>query len=586
MTASHAIDTPELRKARGAFFTPPAVTRFLVDWAVRSPGDRVLEPSCGEAAFLTEASARLQRLGHQGDMSHQLHGVELHAESAATARHLIESTGGRATIRVGDFFGVEPSGDFDAVIGNPPYVRYQDFTGRARSASREAALKAGVRLTALASSWAAFVVSSALFLRRGGRLGLVIPAELLSVNYAAPVRRFLLEEFAELRLVMFEERVFPGVLEEVVLVMADGYRTGSARHATITQVRSADALDASPLGHRWSPMDAAAKWTGSMLRADLHDAYEQVAHSETFAPLQEWGDTTLGAVTGNNAFFCLSPARVAELQLPTHELLPLSPPGSRHLRGLSLTREHLRVLGGSGRPTALFRPSAAPSNAARQYIEAGHQAGVDLAYKCRVRDPWWRVPVVRPADLLLTYMNADTPRITSNRAGAHHLNSVHGVYLADTVKTVGRRLLPLASLNSATLLSAELVGRSYGGGMLKIEPREADSLLVPTPAVVAAADRELTAVRGAVRRALAAGALLRAVSLVDDALRTAGFGVGARELDRLRDARRELHARRVSRGAEPGTREPSAHEPAAHEPGDAESGGAESSGAESGGATT
>lgn len=552
MTTSHSIDTPELRKARGAFFTPPAVTRFLVDWAVRSQGDRVLEPSCGEAAFLTETSTRLQHLGHDGDMSGQLHGVELHADSAATARALVAGTGGRATIRVGDFFDVQPSGDFDAVIGNPPYVRYQDFTGRARSASREAALRAGVRLTALASSWAAFVVSSALFLRRGGRLGLVIPAELLSVNYAAPVRRFLLEEFAELRLVMFEERVFPGVLEEVVLVMADGYKAGSARHATITQVRSADALGESPLGHRWSPMDAAAKWTGSMLRADLHDAYEQVSQSATFARLQEWGDTTLGAVTGNNAYFCLSPARIAELQLPADELLPLSPPGSRHLRGLSLTSEQLRGLGQSGRPTALFRPSAEPSAAARQYIDAGHQAGIDLAYKCRVRAPWWRVPVVPPADLLLTYMNADTPRLTTNRAQAHHLNSVHGVYLAGSVRAVGRRLLPLASLNSATLLSAELVGRSYGGGMLKIEPREADNLLVPAPGVISAADRELTAVRSAVRRALAAGALLRAVSLVDAALHTAGFGVGAPELERLRDARRELHARRVTRGAEPG----------------------------------
>src|SRR5690349_21081750 len=52
---SAAIDTAALRKARGAFFTPEPLARYITDWAVRSTSDRVLEPSCGEAAFLLAA---------------------------------------------------------------------------------------------------------------------------------------------------------------------------------------------------------------------------------------------------------------------------------------------------------------------------------------------------------------------------------------------------------------------------------------------------------------------------------------------------------------------------------------------------
>ena len=96
---------------------------------------------------------------------------------------------------------------------------------------------------------------------------------------------------------------------------------------------------------------------------------------------------------------------------------------------------------------------------------------MDDAYKCRVRLPWWRVPLVKPADLLLTYMNADTPRLCTNRKSVYHLNSVHGVYLRKGLRQLGMDLLPLASLNSMTLLGAETVGRAYGGGMLKLEPR-------------------------------------------------------------------------------------------------------------------
>ncbi|MDP9479947.1 MAG: SAM-dependent methyltransferase [Actinomycetota bacterium] len=59
-------DTPALRKARGAFFTPPELCNFVADWAVRSSSDTVLEPSCGEAAFLLAAGERLRTLGAPG----------------------------------------------------------------------------------------------------------------------------------------------------------------------------------------------------------------------------------------------------------------------------------------------------------------------------------------------------------------------------------------------------------------------------------------------------------------------------------------------------------------------------------------
>jgi len=268
--ASTAVDTAELRKTRGAFFTPEPIARYVAEWAVRSMGDRVLEPSCGEAAFLLAAVDRLAQLpgadpapGTVG----ALDGVELHSGSAAAAERVLRRAGVHARVAVGDFFLVEPTGSYDVVIGNPPYVRYQDFTGEARTRSRAVALRAGVSLTNLASSWAAFRVHSALFLKPGGRMGLVLPGELLSVNYAAEVRAFLLREFARVDLVVLTERVFPGVLEEVVLLLADGYRHGPASHAEIVEARNAADLATAPVGRAWRPGRTQDKWTPSLLPA-------------------------------------------------------------------------------------------------------------------------------------------------------------------------------------------------------------------------------------------------------------------------------------------------------------------------------
>jgi adenine-specific DNA-methyltransferase len=543
-------DTPTLRKARGAFFTPPELAQYVTDWAVRSTSDRVLEPSCGEAAFLLSAVRRLTalRTSTPGPALPRLDGVELHQPSAEQARALLAAAGVDACIQVGDFFEIQPTGAYDAVVGNPPFVRYQDFAKAGRARSREAALRAGVPLNGLASSWAAFTVHATLFLRPGGRLGLVLPAELLSVNYAAPVRRFLLESFERVDLVVFHERVFPEVLEEVVLLLAEGYQQGPSTHCSIYEAHNADDLGAGLSSRRWRPATREGKWTPSLMPADSLEVYASVGNAEHFTVLQTWGETTLGMVTGNNKYFALSPAQAAALTLATTDVLPLSPPGSRHLRTLSLSHQALKDLGTSGSATLLFRPPAVPSAAAREYVRLGESLGIHRAYKCRVREPWWRVPLVRPADLLLTYMNADTPRLSTNRARAHHLNSVHGVYLQDNHRRLGSNLLPLASLNSMTLLGAETVGRAYGGGMLKLEPTEADRLPVPSPSLLGALESELMGVRPAVRRFLKRGRLLDAVRLVDEVVLVDGAGLTQDQLVALRRGHLDLSTRRCARG--------------------------------------
>lgn len=536
------------RKARGAFFTPEEIARFITRWAVRDPGDTVMEPSAGDAAFLVEAVQRLRQLRGAADDPPVVHGVEIHGASAEAARSRVEAAGGSPEIAVDDFFLVEPRPVHSVVVGNPPYIRYQDFTGESRARSRAAALRAGVALSALASSWAAFTVHSALFLRPGGRMGLVLPAELLSVNYAAPVRRFLFESFRTVELVLFGEQVFPEAETDVVLLLADGFGEGPAGHARIYEATDAAALEHLGGSQTWTPVDPSAKWTGLLVEPAAAEPLARLREAGRFTVLESWGDTTLGMVTGNNRYFTLSPARVRELGLTRRDLIRLCPPGSTHLRGLELSREMMAALGRRGQATWLFAPSDDPSPAARDYIETGHRAGVDQAYKCRVRTLWYRVPLQRPADLLLTCMNADSPRLTTNSAGVHHLNSVHGVYLTESLRGLGREFLPLAGLNSATRLSAELVGRSYGGGILKLEPREADVWAVPAPELIAGCADRLREIRPTVIRLLEGGDLRAASEIVDDVVLVGTGAVTADDLAAMVEGQAAMARRREVRG--------------------------------------
>lgn len=535
-------DPAEERKARGAFYTDAAIARHLADWAVRSSDDLVLEPSAGEAAFLVAAVARLRALGADRPA---VRGVEIHAPAAAAARRLVAEAGGQATIRISDFFLVEAVARHDAVIGNPPFVRYQEWTGEQRDRARFAALQQGVALTGLASSWASFVVHSAAHLRPGGRLGMVLPAELLAVNYAAPVRKFLLENFASVELVVFDEQVFPDAEADTVLVKADGWQRKPARMATLRQTRNASTLAELVGGVSWTPTNPTDRWLAMTLRDDTVTTTAELLN-EQFGRLNDFGETSLGAVTGANRYFALSPERAARLGIPRRDLVKISPPGSSHLRGLAFTDTAFARLGQKGEATWLLRPSAKPATETERYIAEGEHTGVDEAYKCRVRKPWWRVPLLDPPDLFLTYMNADTVRLTHNAAGVHHLNSIHGVYLRDEVRDLATAVLPIASLNSMTLLSAELAGRSYGGGILKMEPREADGWWMPGEALLRKHRDALIALKPQVQRLLQAKNLMGAVAEVDAVLM---HGLLTDEqLTAIRADREDLMTRRVTRG--------------------------------------
>lgn len=541
-------DTAAARKARGAFFTPGELADFVAQWAVRSPEDRVIEPSCGEAAFLLSAGERLKTLGAEWLQEGQLQGVEIHEASARSAAALVAGCGINAHIWAGDFFDAVPSDPVDAVLGNPPYVRYQQFSGEVRAKAQQIALKQGVRLTGLAGSWAAFVIHASSFLKPQGRLGLVLPAELLTVNYAAPVREFLMKRFAKVRIVLFENLVFPGVLEEVILLLAEG--SGPTDHCELYQARDLSSLET--LSWRsWVPESPEQKWIQGLLPPEAASLYTELRSGPAFSELLDWGKTDLGIVTGNNRYFTVDSSMVRALKLPPGDLLAISPPSSRHLRRLEFSSADWLEMRDQGARTYLFYPDAGkPSAAARRYIAAGERENVQAAYKCRVRSPWWRVPILPVADLFLTYMNHDTPRLVANLAGARHLNSVHGVALKKDLKGLGTQILPLGMLNTLTLLGAELVGRSYGGGILKLEPREADKLPLPSPETLQRVSSKLQKLRSQIGSPFRNGELLEVVERVDQIVLTGHLGLRSKDLRSLRQARQALFERRARRSEE------------------------------------
>ena len=544
------VDPPRGSHAKkfGAYYTDQRVADFLVHWAVRSASDRVIDPSFGGGVFLNAAIGRLEQLG--GDIS-QVRGVELDEQVHGQIAYELSLLYGldSSNLRRANFFEVTPERFtlMDAVVGNPPFIRYQSFNGADRQLALRRAEKQGVKLSSLVSSWAPFLVHSCALLKPGGRLAMVIPLELGHAAYARPVLDYLVKTFECTTLLTFKERLFPELSQDTLLVLAEGKGKASGNlrvhdlssvgdledtNKVIKKLARAEQINSADISSGRTTL--ASYW----LSKEARNLYERLSECLATKRLGEFAEVSIGYVTGANAFFHLNKTEAKVRGISGSYLSPAIYRG-RALGGLQFSKQDWQAAEQAGEAGYLLHlpPEKRLSKPVKTYLAEGESRGVQKAYKCRIRSPWYSVPHVYKPDAFLTYMSGLRPLLIANDAGAVTPNSLHAVRLRSGALTA--RDLALLWQTSLTSLSVELEGHALGGGMLKLEPREARNVLLAVPEADALDPTLFERVDTLLREGDGEGAR----ALVDKAV-LGSLGLGTKEIDLLRESAAQLRDRR------------------------------------------
>jgi adenine-specific DNA methylase len=412
------------------------------------------------------------------------------AEAAKAASRVKQKETLTAEVNCGDFLkfflweGTQCP-RFDGAVGNPPFIRYQYLPEVQQAMAEKIFARFGLPFTKHTNAWVPFVIASLALLAPGGRLAMVLPSEILHIRHALGLRRYLAAQCARVLIIDPEELCFEGTLQGVVLLLAE-------KKSAVDQVAGGVAVEStagsaafqSPARQYfesavWVYEDLdEGKWMPLLLSGKERALLSSLADSQHVSRFGDVAEVDVGIVTGANQFFLVPDETVSQYELGrwAHPMFGRS----EHVNGVIYEKSDHEANRAVGLPTNFlwFDPVelAEFPEPVQRYLRRGAEEGLAKRYKCRVREPWYRVPSVYAAPVAMLKRCHHFPRLVLNRAGAFTTDTAYRIRTQPGTDTAA---LVYSFVNSLTCLSAELEGRHYGGGVLELVPSEIERLLLP-----------------------------------------------------------------------------------------------------------
>jgi len=446
------------QRVNGVYYTPRELSLRLVEpFEKDKVPNSIIDPACGDGSLLSAAKEVFSR-GDRGQKLN-LYGCDV-APDLRELRRLHPKN-----IWVENFLELNIDKRFDLILMNPPYVRHHEIPRRNKQA-----YNTGVRETCalpkVSDLWAYFIVRAVEVVNDGGSVAAILPWAFLQADYARILRSWLAERFADIEVMAISSRQFQDAEERIALVW---FRSKGPSAQSIT-VRNVDSpyQDTPKCYLSWS------EWLRSRVvttSAGPVDGVLSLFSDNGFVQFREVADTRIGTVTGADSFFIADKKTALAMGLMEKDFQRIVS-SLRNLRGFCLN-------GDCPDKVLMHFPPKPEMPQLVEYLEEGRVKGIDQRAHCLRRSPWYTIPRLDPPDALFPYRASHTPYLVLNSQRYLCTNSVHAInWRKFSKKQI--EWVQVSLLSAPGQLSLEAHAKTYGSGVLKIEPSALGSALVTT----------------------------------------------------------------------------------------------------------
>lgn len=465
-------DREKLRD-KGQFWTPDWVAEAMVAYVAQG-ANMIFDPGVGKGVFYTALKKLNRKAKFYGT------DIDLAIIEEAKSEGVFDEN---CELEVRDFILNPPQKLFKAIVANPPYIRHHRLSPETKNHFRSICLRTlGDTLDGRAGLHIYFLIQALNLLEKGGRLAFIMPADTCEGVFAKKLWNWISKKFCIDGVITFEHKAtpFPGVDTNAVIFLIRNEKPKEKitwAKCLIPQNKELfEFLKNDLVGKKHDGLDIYERDLQEALSVGLSRA-PRTDHNFEFT-LTDFASVVRGIATGANEFFFLTRDKAKEVGIPSKFLLP-AVGRTRDAEGSHLTRESLVKLEKKGRPTLLFSPNGSRwedmPEPVKNYILEGERAGLSKRALISTRQPWYKMEVRKVPIFLFSYLGRRNARFIKNEAGIVPLTGFLCVYPRSNDEEYIEKLWTILQ-HPDTISNLQLVGKSYGSGAIKVEPRSLERL--------------------------------------------------------------------------------------------------------------
>lgn len=515
-----ATKTSSRVKHNGVYYTPIELAHFLANPLIRPANLKVFDPAYGEGALLLAAERIFNQKGYSLSYAIELYGCDKIPRNG-----LLKHLPGRHLLKL-DFFKYPLNKKFDLILMNPPYVRHHIMSDR-RTTDCKRIVDEIHRLKATSDLWAYFLIKAVNHLNQGGNLGAILPWSFLQAEYAHGIRKWLAGRFEKIQVLALGSHYFDNAKERTILVWLKGF--GQPVHSikiSFAQHPRRDLLYRDLSRDSWGSENVLYSSTHD-IESTLHEYIEKY----NFKRFKEFADIKIGVVTGADIFFIVDVDEAKERGFLNNHLIPIFT-SLRELSGLSLN--------GSKPTKRLLSLTRGQYGTYTSYIKKGIREKYHMRAHSLRREPWYSVNLGKTPDAFFPYRTSNIPYLIMNDQGAQCTNSIHRIYFKE-LSDENRKWVQISLLSVPGQLSLEAYSKTYGTGILKIEPKALKKAIVSV-----SKDSDVGSIYGRISKLLSDNNRVQAMKIATDFINQK-LGIRTKLSNRAYAALRELQRRRSSK---------------------------------------